>query len=78
MRVKNNLIEKRVTLKRGLQRYIARKLGVSDAAVSYVVRGISRSKRIEEEIARILGCRREDLFEVLKPWEIEDREPGAE
>ncbi|MFA5161175.1 MAG: hypothetical protein WC421_02925 [Elusimicrobiales bacterium] len=49
------------------QRHIARKLNVSDAAVSANVRGIKTSTRIRAEIATRLGKSPQQLWPPLKP-----------
>ncbi len=44
---------------------IARSLGVTPQTVSCVIRGYTRSARIENEIAKALGQDREDIFPVI-------------
>ena len=43
---------------------IARTLDVNRRTVSNVVRGKNRSRRVEDEISRVLGLRRDELFPV--------------
>ena len=61
------LMEKESRIKRlpyGMQRKIAKALGVSDMAVSLVFRGKSTSRRIEVFIAEQLGITREEFIEL--------------
>ena len=56
----NKKIQMEKRLPWGVQSDIARKLKVSHVAVSLVFRGMSRSARIEGEIARRLGKTRDE------------------
>jgi transcriptional regulator with XRE-family HTH domain len=55
--VKKKLLRSHIT-----QASIAREMGVSEVFVHFVVTRKARSRRVEEEIARRLGMRREELF----------------
>jgi hypothetical protein len=58
--------EIRAALPVGAQARIARHLGKSRAAISDVVAGRNRSRRIEGEIAKTLHVKRELLFPVRR------------
>ncbi len=54
--------ERKRRLKRGDMATIARRLGVSDAAVHSVVEGKSRSRRIEKALARRMNTPVDEAF----------------
>lgn len=58
-------LKSKMVLKSVKANRIANKLGVTNASVSMVVRGHSRSRNIEIEIANRLGMKREDIFPVI-------------
>jgi transcriptional regulator with XRE-family HTH domain len=54
-------------LKRGLTiRSLARRLGVSPKMISQVLKGFSRSQRIEREVCLVLGLQWEEAFPPLR------------
>jgi len=59
-RIRDIMILKGIT-----QREIARKTGYSEAAISAIIRGKRRSRRIEGSIAYVLRYPRKVLFERL-------------